>query len=585
MSTRFRVTLQTLWRSDARPALLCLAAGGLLSLWPHLASWARGDGLMWVGTFDEFAFYLRYTSPAFWFHPGKLADPLLVGTGVTHFPAIQFLPAVWLAKLMGWGPLGVTLAWRLWAALALPLGVYALLRTLIQRPWWAAAVTIVFLADPGAIEARPLVRDLSQAGRALRYLQQPEAIPEWPVNLLQWRVITPAVSLWALLTYFAVLCWALRRNSTRANLCAGAALGLLFYAYFYYWTAAGLGLVLLMALQPGRWKQCLLIGTTGTLVGLPQVIANGLVKHSTNGDWLARQDYFLRLPQAEPFLVPWGTMLLWGLTLGLILWRQRDLLGFWCAAFAGFVLYNQFKFTRLLLQDGHWAYVWTFGLYLLLGILAARELATRLVWKPGWGIGWALVGLHLALGVAGRHLEGTRSRESVEVRKFLGRWREQCEVPGAPAFGGRGVTAGATDFTDCGIVFRGLRPLSHMTFMAASMDNEDWHRRVALDGWLQGMSAVEFRAWQERVFAGEGVEGTQGIWHRDLTEKATALARRAAAFAAVRENPEAAMDRYEVRYLALPVDQPVGSQLASGWRLLQAGPHWRIWERVSAGPR
>ncbi len=537
---------------------------------------------MWVGTFDEFTFYLRYTSPAFWFHPGKLADPLLVGTGVTHFPAIQFLPAVWLAKLMGWGPLGVTFAWRLWAALALPLGVYAIVRFLTQRPWWAAAVTIFFLADQGAIEARPLVQQLAYAGRALHHLRQPETPPEWPIHLLQWRIITPAVSLWALLAYFALLSWALRKNSTRANLCAGAALGLLFYVYFYYWTAAGLGLGLLMLLQPGRWKQCLLIGTTGTLFGLPQVIANWLVKHSTNGDWLARQDYFLHLPKAEPFLIPWGTVLLGSLALGWVFWRQRDLLGLWCAVFAGFLLYNQAKFTRLALQDGHWGYVWCFGLYLLLGVLAVRELAPRLAAKGWIGLGWAAIAVHVGLGLCFRHLEGTSSHEAVAVKRAIQRWQEQCAGPTAPTLGDRGVTGGAPDFINCAIVFRGLRPLSHMTFMAASMDNEDWHRRVALDGWLQGLSAAEFRAWQERVFTGEDVEGTQGIWSRDPAARSQALSRRCSEFEAVQQDPVAALARFDVRYLALEMDRPVPASVAHGWRLVQAGPHWRIWERQPA---
>lgn len=104
-----------------------------------------------------------------------------------------------------------------------------------------------------------------------------------------------------------------------------------------------------------------------------------------------------------------------------------------------------------------------------------------------------------------------------------------------------------------------------MTFMAASMDKEDWHRRVALDGWLQGTTLAEFGAWQERVFAGEGVELKQAIWHRDPVEKAKALARRKAAFAAVNEDARAAMDRYNIRYLALPVDQSAGSGLTAGW--------------------
>jgi hypothetical protein len=54
-----------------------------------------------------------------------------------------------------------------------------------------------------------------------------------------------------------------------------------------------------------------------------------------------------------------------------------------------------------------------------------------------------------------------------------------------------------------------------------------------------------------------------------------------AAFDRVRTDPDAALDRYGVRYLALPRESP--SPANPRWKPMQQGPHWNIWVRVAQG--
>lgn len=43
-------------------------------------------------------------------------------------------------------------------------------------------------------------------------------------------------------------------------------------------------------------------------------------------------------------------------------------------------------------------------------------------------------------------------------------------------------------------------------------------------------------------------------------------------------DPIAAFKRFQVRYVALPAKTKKPEYLSTGWRLLQDGSHWQIWE-------
>ena len=54
----------------------------------------------------------------------------------------------------------------------------------------------------------------------------------------EWRIITPGLSLAYLLLHIWLVARACARPTPARLLASGAGLGLLFYVYFYYWTAA-----------------------------------------------------------------------------------------------------------------------------------------------------------------------------------------------------------------------------------------------------------------------------------------------------------------------------------------------------------
>jgi hypothetical protein len=48
---------------------------------------------------------------------------------------------------------------------------------------------------------------------------------------------------------------------------------------------------------------------------------------------------------------------------------------------------------------------------------------------------------------------------------------------------------------------------------------------------------------------------------------------------AVTQEPSQFIDRYRIRFVALPATQATPAYLATGWTLIQSGPSWRIWEK------
>ena len=141
-------------RSDVWPWLACLLFGLLMSTLPHWIRPRPGQGAGWIASKDELSCHLSVGAQAYHNHPWRLTDPVLADGGDSMYPALQLVPGIWIAKIFGPGPLGITLGWRIWAGLMLPTGFYLLLRRFVVLPWAAAALTALLLADHGPIEKR-----------------------------------------------------------------------------------------------------------------------------------------------------------------------------------------------------------------------------------------------------------------------------------------------------------------------------------------------------------------------------------------------------------------------------------------------
>ena len=105
------------------------------------------------------------------------------------------------------------------------------------------------------------------------------------------------------------LAWRRDVLQPRANLLAALSFGLLYYAYFYFWTAVFAGTVLAWFLDPKGRRLHAQILIVGTLVGLPSLIDNYWIKSSTGTDWLIRTEKFAPLLRFENLMIFRGLLL------------------------------------------------------------------------------------------------------------------------------------------------------------------------------------------------------------------------------------------------------------------------------------
>ena len=84
---------------------------------------------------------------------------------------------------------------------------------------------------------------------------------------LEWRIINPATTM----VYLIAFIWAVlraREAPTRARIAtAGLTFGVLFYVYFYYWTAAGFAILIALVLETCHRRVYFQTGWIGGLSG------------------------------------------------------------------------------------------------------------------------------------------------------------------------------------------------------------------------------------------------------------------------------------------------------------------------------
>ena len=231
---------------DALAALTCVVAGVLISALPHFIAWNMTGRPDYVASLLDERYYLAIGGQAYFNHPWFLTDPCqTVESRVAHRP-LPLLPGILAAKLLALGPLGVGLMWRILAGATVGLGWYLLFRLKVSRPLVAASLSLILLGDTGLTQGTPLIRLFK---RAVTTASLPSDSLFYEVHWIHlgWRSITPATTM----VYLIALIWAVlraREAPSRSRIAvAGLTFGLLFHVYFYYWTAAGLALIL-------RWR-------------------------------------------------------------------------------------------------------------------------------------------------------------------------------------------------------------------------------------------------------------------------------------------------------------------------------------------
>jgi hypothetical protein len=565
------------WTSaDIRALVVCAVAGLLLSALPHLLWWAKTGKPVWIADNDDLV-SLAASANTYHNHPTYVGDILRESGGDSIYPALQYLPFVWVAKVIGLPPVLINLLWRLWAGAALGAILYLLLRGYLERVSLAAMATLTLLFNVGLLTAhfldgqlRVLIPLLTGHGQAY--------FAFGPQISLHWRVLAPA----AILPFVFVFLYFQRRARAAPSwgrvLVASVSFGSLFYLYFYFWLAAGLGLLLLVAIDAGHRRTHLLIGMIGCALGTPALVASYLVSHRNPSDWGPRNDFFLPIPHFSELLLPKFAILL--LILAFIwIWRnKRDLLPLWALSTSGLMLANHQILTGLQVQNFHWSYVWgpTLSITAVLCLICEmeRHIVTRRWTRP------VLVAICLLMVSSGfwlRAVEVIRTHGSIEVTQNYELYRAQRLTGNSAPFAPNTVVSGDKAFVDFAVIAERVRPLRHyIANHTPSVTDTELDQRWALNAYLLGQTREEYET-QERAFF---INEPFGPISRDRTKLEPRLALQMNTYDSIAADPSPALNQFQVRYLALPAGQlPPAYLSAGGWTQIETGPNWRIWER------
>jgi hypothetical protein len=197
----------------------------------------------------------------------------------------------------------------------------------------------------------------------------------------QWRVVDPAVGMPLLLFQVFVVSSAVGGPKGRGLLvAAGISTALLFYTWFYYWTAAvGALSIAFIVDRPARRTYAKILGI-GITAGLPAIVDGLIIKPLLNSEALHRIGCFAPAPRLWFFPLPKGALLA-SLVTGVWIWLKKDREGLhlWCLTLAALALSNNHIVSGMDLSAGHWSFVWGTGLSILV-LLMAVELSLNSSW-------------------------------------------------------------------------------------------------------------------------------------------------------------------------------------------------------------
>jgi len=121
----------------------------------------------------------------------------------------------------------------------------------------------------------------------------------------------------------------------------------------------------------------------------------------------------------------------------------------------------------------------------------------------------------------------------------------------------------------------------YCAIFSPSLTDLERDRRIALNGYLEGLDRSAFEIRQQQVLSGH----LWGVEARDWNRRNARLKNRLAEYDSIAAEPEAALREFAVRYVALRVNQPPPPYLSPAWTLSQQGPFWRVWELTTSSAR
>jgi hypothetical protein len=176
-----------------------------------------------------------------------------------------------------------------------------------------------------------------------------------------------------------------------------------------------------------------------------------------------------------------------------------------------------------------------------------------------------------------RWVEATRFREPLQIVEAVRLYQLQRSLNSSVPRAANAVVAGDRFFVDSAMILEDWRPLSgYSVDVSAAVSTPEWDLRVALNSYLRGLDRTRFEKEQITWLD----ETLWGPWRRGRSPAARQerLNSRLAAWDSVAASPTDALDRFKVRYLALPVEARV-DHLGEKWVRRETGPTWQVWER------
>ena len=559
-------------RNHLPALLLCMLAAMFLATLPHWLGLAHWHRPIWIADHDEM-FYLAIVGQAYDNHILRLTEPMLVNGLQSPYPWIQMIPGIVLAKAAGLGPLAVGLIWRAMGAAFISATYYLLTYRITRIKALAVCLTVSICADVGVLYSMPLLRQIWLVVSFLNGHGQ-GFLATYPKIAPSWRIVTPTLSLGYLLLFIWLLGRALERFEWRRIIAAGVACGLLFYVYFYFVIAVGLGLFLNMLIDARRRWTYFFTGLVGLICGLPNVLAQSALSMSTSSDWLHRWDMFVTIPRTSELLIPKVAILYSCLCLFWCLLRARQLLYLWVFAFSALLLLNHQLLTSLQIQNYHWLYTIGPVHAVLLVALVWNEILRRPSWKRNYLASvYVMTPVIFLSGLWLRGIEATQTQESQSILHDLEHYEQMRFSPEGRAspLVPNAFVAGQQDFVDIASVLENQRPLIHYTVLSSpSIDDREWDERAALSGYLQAISRADFATGQRLDL--------EINLPRSAAVRASRLAGRLAAFDQISADPRPWLGRYPVRYVAVkPSGIPTEFAVKLRMQPLQRGPYWDLW--------
>lgn len=592
-SPRRRGFSASLWAG----VVLLAVGGALLVALPHLIRLDRGGDPVYIADMDDLL-YLVWSRDATIYGRPHLVDGVLKPSGPMMHPWLMFVPPALLAHVLGDGPTAIGPVWRVLAGAGCALGLLSALWPLSRGPGLALAVSAFLMFEPGLLLGKPIQQSIEVLLK-LTQLGQGEPMPGVPAVLPHLRVVPPGLALPVLLLHFGLVLRARLGGGTRHAIAAGVTFGLLFYLYFYFWTAVLVGAVLAFVLDPPGRRLHATVLAVGGLIGMPAIVSGYLVKSSTPSDWLIRTRKFLPIGRFEDLLIFKGLILKVVLAGVWIFWKRRELIYLWCCALAGLFCMNQQIVSGLELENWHWLQIVGTSFTLLLAAIV-------LPWLPGpvdpaladpdpaWrrrrrqvlrgALAAALIA-QIALGTSLRYVEATRAQETIQwTGNYDDYRREAFSVPAGSVLGGDG------EYFFVAAAFEEIYPLAgRLVDFSAWTTDEDLDRRIVLNLFLLGTDREEARDLLGR-------DGTLPMWWQSYSLPAgpfeeRTLARRQRLVDAVWDDPARFLRQAKVGFVILPLRSETGGDnvgnpgegehLSGLARRVEVGRRWELWEILS----